>query len=333
VTILGSTLVPFPAIESAKVDYLAASGEASSERAGHHASTRSSSTSPRCAHRGAHPTRAGRRDITEAVDAATAAEGTIVEVDGRSSRPGAIRFPIAMFEEPALRRATPITVDDDGHVFGHLALWGQCHTGFDRECVLAPRSQSNYAQFRLGSAHTTEGTTQPVGTISLGGGHADEKLSLADMARAHYDSTSTAAAYVNVGEDSYGIWVSGVLKPGLTDEKVTEFCAASLSGDWRKVGGNLELIAALAVNVPGFPVARVVNGEAFALVAAGYGHRKPTVSALEARLSHVARTTEERLAISEDRVTALTEKCDALDRQLRPILAERMSARFTSTDE
>src|SRR5699024_6608649 len=27
-----------------------------------------------------------------------------------------------------------------------------------------------------------------------------------------------------------------------------------LSGDWRTIGGNLELVAALAVNTPGFPI-------------------------------------------------------------------------------
>jgi hypothetical protein len=30
--------------------------------------------------------------------------------------------------------------------------------------------------------------------------------------------------------------------------------AASLSGGWRQIDGNLELVAALAVNFPGFPI-------------------------------------------------------------------------------
>jgi hypothetical protein len=46
-----------------------------------------------------------------------------------------------------------------------------------------------------------------------------------------------------------------------------------LSGDWRRIGGNLELVAALAVNVPGFPVPRprglVASGSMQSLVAAG----------------------------------------------------------------
>jgi hypothetical protein len=37
-----------------------------------------------------------------------------------------------------------------------------------------------------------------------------------------------------------------------------------MSGDWRRIGGNLELMAVLAVNLPGFPVLRTK-----ALVASG----------------------------------------------------------------
>jgi hypothetical protein len=33
--------------------------------------------------------------------------------------------------------------------------------------------------------------------------------------------------------------------------------ASDVSGDWRRIGGNLELVAVLAVNVPGFPKIRV----------------------------------------------------------------------------
>jgi hypothetical protein len=67
---------------------------------------------------------------------------------------------------------------------------------------------------------------------------------------------------------------------------------STLSGDWRGVDGNLELIALLAVNVPGFPVPRtralVASGddgerELLALTAAGVVRREATPEADELR--------------------------------------------------
>jgi len=76
-------------------------------------------------------------------------------------------------------------------------------------------------------------------------------------ALAHYDSTSSAVADVTCGEDEHGIWVAGWVRPGTSDEMVTALRASAVSGDWRSVDGNLELIAVLAVNVPGFGIPRV----------------------------------------------------------------------------
>ena len=50
----------------------------------------------------------------------------------------------------------------------------------------------------------------------------------------------------------------------LTDEEIRDLKSAPMSGDWRRIGGNLELMAVLAVNLPGFPVLRTK-----ALVASG----------------------------------------------------------------
>jgi hypothetical protein len=88
-------------------------------------------------------------------------------------------------------------------------------------------------------------------------------------ARDHYDNSGWCAAVVNVGEDPHGIWVSGTLTENMTDERVAELRRSPLSGDWRLVNGNLELIAALAVNSPGFPVYREEDGKAFSLVSVG----------------------------------------------------------------
>jgi hypothetical protein len=78
---------------------------------------------------------------------------------------------------------------------------------------------------------------------------------------------------VAVGEDAHGIWVAGALRPDVTADKVRALRASPLSGDWRRIGNNLELVAALAVNTPGFPIPRpsglVASGHVQSLVASG----------------------------------------------------------------
>lgn len=167
------------------------------------------------------------------------------------------RPPSRFFDDPKLEEPTPLTVTDDGHVFGHLATWGTCHTGFPGECVEPPSSATDYAYFRTGAVRTAEGEEVAVGRLTLDTTHAHRRLGANDTS-AHYEHTGLAVADVAAGEDAYGIWVSGSLRPGVSEDAVRKLMASPLSGDWRRVGGNLELIAALAVNSPGFPIPRVL---------------------------------------------------------------------------
>jgi hypothetical protein len=182
-------------------------------------------------------------------------------------------YPVAppdeWFTNPALTAATPVTVDESGRVFGHLADWSTSHIGLPGR-VHAPRSKSNYSYFQTGALRTASGKDVPVGQLTLVGGHAPLSAD-ASAAVAHYDDTKSAVADVSVGEDKYGIWIAGSLRPEATPAQVRAFRASALSGDWRPIGGNLELVAACAVNVPGFPIARarVAGGAVMALVAAG----------------------------------------------------------------
>ena len=184
--------------------------------------------------------------------------------------------PRAWFDDPRLEGPTPFTVTDDGRVFGHLALWDTCHVSFTMsgQCITAPRSGTGYAHYRLGATRAREGTDVPTGTITMNARHAVAAAG-AVAAMAHYEDTGLAAADVAAGEDQWGIWVAGALRPGLSDVQVRALRAAPLSGDWRRVGssGGLELVAALAVNTPGFPIPRtaglVAAGRMMSLVAAG----------------------------------------------------------------
>lgn len=182
--------------------------------------------------------------------------------------------PLAWFEDPQLDGPTALTVDDDGRVYGHLATWGTCHTGFPGQCVTAPRSATNYSYFRVHATRALNANgdpvTVPVGYGTMDTGHAGMKLSASQVA-AHYDNTGTAAFELAAGEDAHGIWVAGRLMPGLDEATAHKARGAAFSGDWRRIKGGMELMAALAVVTPGFPVPRalVASATPVALVAAG----------------------------------------------------------------
>ena len=177
------------------------------------------------------------------------------------------------FADPHLSGPTALTVTADGRVFGHLATWGTCHIGYGGQCVQPPSSSTGYKYFHQGVVTTADGDL-PVGTLTLGTGHAPISRDIdANTAAAHYDNTGTGVAAVRAGEDAHGIWLSGRLVPGTPQDRIDELRRAGVSGDWRTINGTMELVAALAVNVPGFPVPRteqlVAAGGVGALVAAG----------------------------------------------------------------
>ena len=204
---------------------------------------------------------------------------------------GPLAPPAAWFTRPTLDGPTALHITDDGRVYGHLAVWDSCHTGFVGSCVRPPRTGSDYAHFHVGAAITAEGTTVPVGRLTLGGGHADTRLGIR-AARAHYDDVSTAVAVARAYEDDYGIVVAGAIIPGVTAEQLAALRRSPLSGDWREFGAHLELIAAHAVNVAGFPVPRTmvasgVDGHESrrSLVAAGALPTEAVMARLNARLA------------------------------------------------
>ncbi|MFN2347648.1 MAG: hypothetical protein ABR616_18295 [Dermatophilaceae bacterium] len=172
----------------------------------------------------------------------------------------------------------PLTIDDDGRVYGHVALWQTCHTAYPNECVSPPTSATGYSYFRVGAVRTREGFDVPTGRLTLDTLHAARRSSAVDTL-AHYENTGFAAADVSAGEDAHGIWIAGRIRPGAKPEQVEALRASPLSGDWRRVGGNLELVAVLAVNSPGFPVPRalVASGDVHALQSAGALHPSTAV--------------------------------------------------------
>ena len=154
---------------------------------------------------------------------------------------------------------TPLTFEKGGKVYGHLALWGSCHTGFlngaINECVSPPQSRTDYQHFHLGVIETLEGEDVRVGKVTYSTHHAPLSASL-KAAAAHYDHTGSVGAFVRARNGDLGIWLSGSVKSDITPEGFRDLRANPPSGDWRSLNSHLELVASLSVPVPGFPIPR-----------------------------------------------------------------------------
>lgn len=308
ITILGATIVPFPAIGSATIDYLAAAATGRIVLQGAIEWVEENDVEP--------------LTIDERVEALVAA--------------GPRQYDAALFANPTFSGPTPLRVhpsaDGTHRVTGHLALWGECHIGIQGVCTQPPRSRRNYSDFMLGEVHLAGGGFQPVGRITLSSiaGHADQKLSAAE-AIAHYDNTGLQAAYVAAGEDQWGIWVAGVLAPGVSEDQATKLAASSLSGDWRKRGGGLELVGVLAVNVPGFPIAHVRSGEQMALVAAGYGPQTHERQHLREELLSDRERVDARFAEMGDALRNLQSDFDGFRERTAPLMRDALRARLAAS--
>ncbi len=195
-----------------------------------------------------------------------------------------LKPPAEWFNTPEPAEPTPLTFQRDGRVYGHLALWDSCHVGLINgkfsECVKPEPSKTGYADFHLGVIETAEGDDMPIGKIVYDGTHASLTAGL-EGATKHYDNTGAVGAFVRARDGRHGIWLSGAVRSDLSDEGFRDLRANPPSGDWRGHNHWLELIASLAVPIPGFQVPRAqialaasANGdmEVSALILAGFSH-------------------------------------------------------------
>lgn len=203
------------------------------------------------------------------------------------------RPPADWFNRPEMDELTPLTITEEGRIYGHAWEWESCHLAFTGTCVTPPHSVTGNAYFHLGEIECDDGSRATIGKITLDTGHADRRLGRADATR-HYDDTGTIVAYVVSGEDEFGGWFSGTIDPEASEEKIRILQAAVLSGDWRNVNDNLELVALLAVNVPGFPVPR-----ARALVATAGDGEEQVLSLVAAGIRQAPRERTEGDAFAE----------------------------------
>lgn len=222
----------------------------------------------------------------------------------------------------------PFTVHADGRCYGLVAAWGSCHIGFADRCVPVPKSGCAYKHFRNKNVLTAEGTLVATGPIYMDTVHPNLRLVASDS-QAFYADTGCGVADVALYENEFGIVAAGALRPGLSAEQVRKFRGSDVSPDWRQLGGRLEVVGLLSVNVSGFIVEGLVAsgaevsaprgvwdsvaGEVTALVAAGMIHTADTErSDLRRELDSI------RLELSEFR--------DAL----RPVRAAAAAAKFAA---
>lgn len=234
----------------------------------------------------------------------------LVEEDQERSVPivaaaAPMRAPREWFETQEPPGSMPLTITAEGRVFGHVASWDTCHTGLADVCTRPPRSQSNYSYFHVGEIETEDGSTLAVGKLMFSGKHAPLTMSRKAAAQ-HYDDNTHVGAYIRAVDGQYGIWVAGALRAGLTEEDIQQLKANPPSGDWRPVNGDLEMVAALAVPVPGFPIPRaqaaiVASGDELNLTAllVSSGEVVPRESVVEALVAAGCMSEEEGLNIEK----------------------------------
>lgn len=194
---------------------------------------------------------AGAEELPEAVVAAVSAEPKPEHAFCFSVVKDRPKAKAENFANPNFTELTPFFVDSDDRVFGHAASWAHEHQNLG---IVAPRSKTNYGWYANRTVETEDGFVA-TGPLVIDGNHADVSLGIHE-AIDHYANTCAAWADVTIGEDEFGIWVSGQVRPGTKAETVYAGRASGLSGDWRWVGAGHELISVLSVNTPAFPTPR-----------------------------------------------------------------------------
>lgn len=174
-------------------------------------------------------------------------------------------FNKSFFADPKLTAATPLTITEDGHVFGHVREHGTCYQygggkGDGGFCLEPPDSACGYAKFEVHGARMDDGSIMRCGALTFGDGHSS-RGSLAASAK-HYNDVASIAAKGVVGTDVFGVWFSGEVVDGYA-ERAYDLLLSPLSGHWEPDadnGGHLEMIAIHIVVTPGYTVRRIVAG-------------------------------------------------------------------------
>lgn len=263
--------------------------------------------------------------------------------------------PSEWFSARPMEEPEPFSVGADGRCYGLIAKFGSCHIGFGNRCVPVPRS-SDFAAFYSPDKHvlTSDGQKVAAGPIIMDTVHPNLRMVASD-AQAHYAHTGSAIADVALYVNQHGIVAAGAVRPGVDPAALRKFRTSDISPDWRKLGGELKVVALLAVNTSGFIVdalAASAGGtdlapvlpltprglydtaadEVVALVAAGAMSRAPRrgvqlsgmTRVMAAEISRLRRDVEELQATERARRAAAA--LGSIQATTRPALVEAAAA-------
>lgn len=156
------------------------------------------------------------------------------------------------FDPDSGKWSCPPTIDGD-HYYGHVAPMGLCLRGRVDKCITPP--DSDLEGFMRGYAPAANGQRTGVITLTDSGVHGHSTVGVgAAEATKYYDSVGRGVADVRVGKDAYGIWFSGMIRPGTTKADRYALAASDVSGHWEMGQRGIPMLVGLpAVNVGGYP--------------------------------------------------------------------------------
>jgi hypothetical protein len=312
--IMGATLTPFPAFQEAHVIVLTGDEVAADE-------VLVASGSVGDLWRVPSPIGvwvSGEGDAEQSLASLVASAGSTVDVPANP--------PQDWFLPGEMSEPVPFTVHPDGRCYGLVAQWGSCHIGFTDRCVAVPKSGSSYKHFRNKTVLTAEGALVATGPIFMDTVHPNLRLVASD-AQAFYADTGCAVADVALYENEHGIVAAGALRPGLSPEQVRRFRGSDVSPDWRTIGGRLEVVGLLSVNVSGFVVESSLVASGGTELVAPRGVWDSTLGEVTALVAAgMVRHEQSEMNALRSQVATLAADVAELREVLRPYRAERAAA-------
>jgi hypothetical protein len=176
-------------------------------------------------------------DVSTATDIPTPADALVASVTAaelsptwwfhRSDLP-----PSSWFDDPEFTSYTPITITDEGRIFGHFAPDVEHVSGYGRP----PRgAEFSDHRFHVRPQPTSDGRVVDVGIVVGGVGHAPEGLSIAQVQQYYAGGRDALeVARVRVGLDTHGLWGTGMINPTLDDDQIYQAATLGFSVDYRR---------------------------------------------------------------------------------------------------
>jgi len=171
------------------------------------------------------------------------------------------------YDPDSAKWSCPSTIDGD-HFFGHVAPMGLCLRGRADRCVTPP--EGDLEGFMRGYAPAAGGLRTGVVTLTDRSEHGHSSVGIGAVeATKWYDSVGRGAADVRVGRDAYGIWFSGMIRPGTSKNDRYALAASDVSGHWEMGQRGIPMLCGLpAVSVGGFPKGYLTAAEVASGIAA-----------------------------------------------------------------